>query len=43
MRPEESLGLLAAYAALNVAVENLIEVYNEVNYISDESINEKKE
>jgi hypothetical protein len=38
MRPEESLGLLAAYAELNLAVENVIEVYNKVNYIGGESM-----
>jgi hypothetical protein len=43
MRPEESLNLLAAYAELNVAVENLMEVYNKLNYIDDESIEGKKD
>ena len=38
MRPKESLSLLAAYAELNVAIENLIEVYNKVNYIGGEDM-----
>jgi hypothetical protein len=38
MRPEESLGLLAAYAELNVAVENLMEIYNKLNYVGGESM-----